>query len=329
MTGPGGLRTCICSRYKATKILTAGVLDLHLHLFPTTDSSRRREYKSESPSAIFGHVSERRDPRTMSKKPAIVISPGGGHEPGAYKRFVDYLVSQDYDVTAVSLASSAIASSPSAFSPSDVFAADVAVVAEAITKYAEAGRDVVVLCHSFGGLPGSTACKDLLKTARNSQGKPGGVVHVIYLAAMGLPRGASLFSLIGGEMPPWADVSEDGKTLIPKDIRALFREERMTEDDLEELVSNIKPLVIQTWEGQVGFEPWREVDATYIHTLADTPMPIDMQRMMVANVEKAMEEDGKGKKLNTLEIEGGHEPFTTMPEKLGEVFRSILGEVVN
>lgn len=267
---------------------------------------------------------------SMSTKPAIVIVPGGGHLSGAYRKLVGYLTTHGYDVTAVDIPSNTITTNPAAAaSHPTTFAGDVASVSAAIVHYADRGRDVAMLFHSYGGLPGSTACKDLLKTTRTSHNRPGGVVHAIYLASMALPLGASVYALSGGQMPPFMDVSADGKTMTGKDPRGMFFEEgTMSEADFEFLLANIKPMATQAFEGQVGFEAWREVEATYIVTLADTSLTTEMQRGIVASCDKAMAEDGQGKRFNVVELEGGHEPFVTRPEKLGEVVRGILGESV-
>lgn len=45
---------------------------------------------------------------------------------------------------------------------------------------------------SYGGIPGSDAMISLLKEYRQKHGKPGGIIHVIYLAAFMLVIGQSL-----------------------------------------------------------------------------------------------------------------------------------------
>lgn len=266
----------------------------------------------------------------MSTKPVLVISPGGGHLSTAFRKLTSYLESKGYTVAPVDLPSNIITIDPAASAayPS-TFDADVAAVTKAITTHADAGRDVVVLCHSYGGLPGSTACKGLLKTTRTVAGQQGGVVHVIYLASMALPLGASVLALAGGQMPPFMEVSEDGKTMQLKDSAAAFGEADMSEADLKDLLDNhIRPMAVEAFNGQCGFEAWREVEATYIHTLADTSMTPEMQKGMIAACDQAMESDGKGRKFNVVELEGGHEPFVTRPERLGDMLRKILGESV-
>ena len=204
----------------------------------------------------------------MSSKPAIVISPGGGHLSTAYHKLTTYLTARGYPVTAVDLISNTTTTNPSAASAHPTtFAGDVAAITSAITSHASSGHDVVVLCHSFGGIPGSTACKGLLKSDRAAQNLPGGVTHIIYLASFALPLQASLFALTGGALPPIFNLSPDGKTIMPKNARDLFWEEGMSESDYAELEANLAPMAKEAFEGEVGFEAWRYVDASYVLTL--------------------------------------------------------------
>ena len=51
------------------------------------------------------------------------------------------------------------------------------------------GDDIVVVMHSFGGLPGSAAIEGLGKDERQKQGQKGGVMGLVYLAALLVPEG--------------------------------------------------------------------------------------------------------------------------------------------
>lgn len=59
--------------------------------------------------------------------------------------------------------------------------------------------------HSYGGAPGSEAVAGLSKKERQARGKKGGVVRLVYLAAMALEEG---FELLRGERTPAPFVEE-------------------------------------------------------------------------------------------------------------------------
>jgi hypothetical protein len=107
-------------------------------------------------------------------KPIIVLVPGAWHPPSAFDPLTKYLQSKGYTVDALALQS--VDANP----PLDNFDADVQHIARSIEKHTDAGHDVVLLTHSYGGNPGSSACKGLLKSQRAAANKPGGIVHKIY-----------------------------------------------------------------------------------------------------------------------------------------------------
>lgn len=68
------------------------------------------------------------------------------------------------------------------------------------------GKEVVLLCHSSGGVVGSNSIEGLDVASRKAAGKSGGVVRVVFLAAFMLPKGQSLLGLLGGNPLPWMKV---------------------------------------------------------------------------------------------------------------------------
>jgi len=106
-------------------------------------------------------------------KPVILLVPGAWHTPAGFSPLIEYLKQHGYNVNGISLAS--VGSYPA----QSTFDADVEVIASAIRDYADQGSEVIVFFHSYGGIPGSSACKGLLKSNREAVGKRGGIVHLM------------------------------------------------------------------------------------------------------------------------------------------------------
>ncbi|ETN37393.1 uncharacterized protein HMPREF1541_08384 [Cyphellophora europaea CBS 101466] len=258
-------------------------------------------------------------------KPAIVLVPGGGHLARSFAPLTTYLTSHSYTATPVDLPSNLITIDPSTSAAfPTTYEADVAAVASAITTHADAGKDVVVLFHSYGGVPGNTACKDLLKASRQAQGKPGGVVHQIYFSSMALPLGMSPRKLAGGELPHILELSDDGKTVFAPGGRELFAHDISDPKEADLLVEALVPMSIQAFDGEVGYEAWREGNSTYVLTLDDRSLPVEMQKGIVEGVRKTCAEDGKGRLMETVEVAGGHDAWFGNPEGVGDVIRGIV-----
>lgn len=89
---------------------------------------------------------------------------------------------------------------------------DVASFREVLVKLADEGQELVVVGHSYGGVVTSCAVEGLSKEARAKEGKTGGVIKVVYLAAFAIDKGQSLLGMLGGNYLPWMKVEVCGKT---------------------------------------------------------------------------------------------------------------------
>lgn len=87
--------------------------------------------------------------------------------------------------------------------PSKTLDDDVTSLRNVLTTFADEGREIIVVAHSYGGVVASSAVEGLTKAARAAAGRAGGVVKVIYLAAFALDKGQSLLGMLGGNYLPW------------------------------------------------------------------------------------------------------------------------------
>lgn len=71
----------------------------------------------------------------------------------------------------------------------------------------EEGKDVILAPHSAGGIPGCQTISE--KSSRSKKDQKGGIVHVLFIAALLLAQGQTLLDALGGARPSWAsfDVS--------------------------------------------------------------------------------------------------------------------------
>jgi pimeloyl-ACP methyl ester carboxylesterase len=84
--------------------------------------------------------------------------------------------------------------------------ADVQVILDTALPLFERGREVVIVAHSYGGVPGGAATKGNGVAERAREGKAGGFRQIIYVAAFAIPAsGMDLLAVFGGQWPPWAE----------------------------------------------------------------------------------------------------------------------------
>ena len=136
-------------------------------------------------------------PVNSSAKPTIVFVLGAYHGPEHFSPIISLLEQQSYPSVAISLRSIGTEAETASL------AEDVFAIREVLTQLIEVERkDVVLVIHSYGGVPGCQTIRGLDKETRVSEGNEGGIVHCIFLAALLVSKGETLVSALGGGLPP-------------------------------------------------------------------------------------------------------------------------------
>ncbi|KAK3356670.1 hypothetical protein B0T25DRAFT_589210 [Lasiosphaeria hispida] len=215
-------------------------------------------------------------------KPTVVIVPGSWQKPIVWDGF-----------RAVLLAG---------------LADDVAALRHVLEPLIEhQGQDVVLLCHSSGGVVGSNAVEGLDAPTRRADGKTGGAVRVAFLSAFMLPRGMSLLDMFGGTPAPWMVVEGDRVTGNPE----LFPEVEFNDLSPDEQVRWSKEAT-HTWAALFGtpsgYEPWAGgMPCAYIVCEDDRALPPQHQRGMALLL---------GPEPRAASAKSGHRPFLSVPKEL-------------
>lgn len=131
-------------------------------------------------------------------KPTFLLVPGGWHPPSAYFTFLTYLHKAGFPAVVAHLPSLDAKDPSSADCQKDAIA-----VRQQMLPLIDAGQSVVIVCHSYGGIPGGGAAHNLSKSFREKQGKQGGVIGLIYMTSFVVPRDHSLLNYLGGQHPPY------------------------------------------------------------------------------------------------------------------------------
>jgi pimeloyl-ACP methyl ester carboxylesterase len=126
-------------------------------------------------------------------KPTLVFVHGAWHDAKCFGSFLPLLTAHGYECKAVSLPS--VGCELRGEEPIQNWDPDVEVIRLAILALLEAGKDVVLVVHSYGGTVGSEAVKGLEVSTPTRRGK---VVRLVYLAAMALQLGGWIWEATGG-----------------------------------------------------------------------------------------------------------------------------------
>ncbi len=142
-------------------------------------------------------------------KPTIVIVPGAFTSSSAYDTLVTQLHEAGYLATVTPLPSFNSAEPSKA-----TCSADAAAIRQRILPLIEKeGRELIMLCHSYGGIPGGGAAAGLSTMTRAREGLEGGVLGLAYVAGFVVPENATLLQVMGGKHAPY--VVSDNVSLPP------------------------------------------------------------------------------------------------------------------
>ena len=109
------------------------------------------------------------------QKPTILLVHGGWHLPVHYRPALDVLELAGYLIEAPALPSCVDGKS----TPED----DAQLIARRASELVDAGKEVVAIAHSYGGMVASEALSGLGVREREEKGLAGGVKRIIYTAA--------------------------------------------------------------------------------------------------------------------------------------------------
>lgn len=243
----------------------------------------------------------------MASNTTVVFVPGAWHSPDAFKDVGAQLEKSGYRARYVDLVS--VGASPALKD----FSADVKAVRSVIKPEVDEERNVVVVVHSYGGLPGNEAVKDLDLDSRKKAGKKGGVSHIFFCCSFIIDEGQSLHSAFGNQDLPWFNIDDKKEIVRPDTPENIFYND-LSEADVKKWVAALQTHSYQTFHSKVTNPAWRTVPSTYLYCLKDQAIPIHIQKMMV-------EQTAKGVPVRTDTLDAGHSPFINMPQETAEAIK--------
>jgi len=136
------------------------------------------------------------------QKPSIVIVPASFSPAYFYDNIVDQLTANGYEAQTIELPSVGRKDGV----PGATMAEDAASIQSVMSRLADEGKDIVIVTHSYGGIPGTESVRGMGKAEREKDGKRGGVARIVYLTSIVAPVGLSSNTLMEDTFPDWLKV---------------------------------------------------------------------------------------------------------------------------
>ncbi|MEU7882998.1 alpha/beta hydrolase [Microbispora bryophytorum] len=225
--------------------------------------------------------------------PSLLLVPGAWHKPEHLQLLIDDL--PGIDVHTVALTS--CGDDPKALGDMYSDAAAIRAAVEAI------GGPVVVVAHSYGGVPTTQALAD----ASN-------VKSIVYLAAFQLDAGDSLLSSAGGDPALWWEFHRQEGV---GDFLTVANPVEVFYGDVDRSVAEkaAAALGYQSYAAttqKLTAVAWQTIPSTYIICEADGAIPPFVQELFAKRADR------------TLRLNSSHSPFLSQPSALAQLIRHEL-----
>ncbi|KAJ3548514.1 hypothetical protein NM208_g977 [Fusarium decemcellulare] len=228
-------------------------------------------------------------------KPVIILVCGAWHRPSHYKQLAESLESRGFSVHQPENVTAGDASAIKGKTHLD----DAAVINRAMEAPLSAGKDIVLVCHSYGGIPGSAAVEGRQCHERQDKGLQGGIKHVVFITSFALPaKGMSLRTAIGGTYGPFMDRTDDVIVLNDKAGDTLYND--IDEETTRRALSDCVHQSTASFETAASFvAPDITVPKTYVGCENDQAVPIEGQLAMAGAM---------GDSVRIEKLSSGHSP---------------------
>jgi pimeloyl-ACP methyl ester carboxylesterase len=240
--------------------------------------------------------------------PTLIFVHGAWHSPAYWEPLITVLKEEGYTCLAPQLD----------FCGTDVavpsIASSISQIQELITAETSAGRNVVLINHSFGGSVGCSSVKGFTKqnpSRLQSKEGAGSVIGIIQLCAFTPPANVSLYDAIG--TPQFHHHGPNGWEIIDGGDPAQLFYNDLPESEGQKWFNILRKQSTATLLDRENVYPgWKDVKVWYLFCTKDNAIPIQGQEAMVKAARDA------GAVFISEYLEAGHSPMLSKTEKVRE-----------
>ncbi|KAI0204930.1 Alpha/beta hydrolase fold-1 [Astrocystis sublimbata] len=244
-------------------------------------------------------------------KPYILLATGSFAMASLYDDFVARVKARGYDMRALQLATVGLAPGKGRDTPPATLYDDAALIAKEVEILADAGREVVLVAHSYGGMPATESTKGLTVKERQKQGKKGGIVRLAYMTVILTSPGYNSVDCL----PP----SDDGPMTLPDEDGWFHFVD--PEHSASKTFSDLSKEDGLRWQSQFALHSavsftntlthpgYKDVPVSYLLCEEDVVISAETQRKEIEMIEQET-----GTKVDVTSIQAGHVPLCSVPE---------------
>ncbi|KAI0521242.1 Alpha/beta hydrolase fold-1 [Xylaria bambusicola] len=259
-------------------------------------------------------------------KPYFLLATGSFAPAYFYDNLVEQVKARGYDMKVIHLATVGVGPGQGRDTPPATMYDDAALIAKEVEALADEGREIILVAHSYGGMPATESTKGLSVQERQKAGKKGGIVRLAYkTVAVATPGHSTAEALPAppADKPPVLAPDEKGWlhfTDIERSAATCFsdvptKEEQMRyqmQFTLHSGVSFANPLT------HAGY---KDVPVSYLVCEDDLVIPADWQRKEIEMLKAET-----GNKVDVTSIKAGHCPTIMHLDKVVDWFMHVAAQ---
>lgn len=281
--------------------------------------------------------------------PTIVIVHGACQPPSLYAPFAEAL--EAHSIHSIVIPTPSVDPSPGLKD----FSEDVVLIRKTVVELIDEAKDVIVVMHSYGGIPGSSALQGLGKSTREGEGKTNGVVRLVYVCSFALKEGEQQpgagdmeqlrkYAGTGLQLDEEVRSSQQrscsifktwmlivvvarqaGTLLVTPPAAAYTWFHDLPEKDAQHWSSLLKPSCIGAlWSKQI-YSAWKDIPSTYVVCELDRVLPVERQEGMIKSAKEV-----QPKAFDVVErLQSGHEPMLSKIDEMVKILEKATCEEGN
>ncbi|KAL8638762.1 MAG: hypothetical protein Q9228_004114 [Teloschistes exilis] len=302
---------------------------------PDRPVTAQRQYCLCFNSSLLSNPPSKTHQPPLSPKPTIILIPGGWQSPTTFSLILPALERFGYSVIPVSLPSTTTVPAVSSFAP------DVEAIRNTVTSCLSVGKDVVMIMHSYGGLVGCEALKEMDLEEQEKRKKKAEVENSVKATADGktLRRGRVLrLGFIAGLVFPVGRSTLSPTFAADKKVKGFTCVDDLISvtDGAKRFFNDLPPEEGELWAGRLRkhsrlfvtpspanaftsaltHRAYDDHPSSYLLCTRDNAIPLRQQQQMVAAAGIT----------DLIVVESGHCPQVSRPGDVVRWVRKVAGE---
>jgi pimeloyl-ACP methyl ester carboxylesterase len=247
-------------------------------------------------------------------RPSLVFVPGAWHSPAHFSLVISHLTKLGYHCISAALPSTGSETPLTSFEP------DVEAIRKAVLDELDRGQNVVLVTHSYGGIPGASALSGLSTKYRAAAGFSTSVVAIAMMCSFMVPAGSGLdASRPVQDIPSWQVFDGDLLSFGPPGPEPLLYHD-VPPAEASHWASLLRPWSFKVFGSKSLYSAWDDIPTSYLVCTLDKMIPLSQQRAMIQGAL-----DG-GAQIRVEEVESSHSPFLSMPGRTAEFIQRAAEE---